>query len=259
MRLLTVTGLSHRFERSGVSSLSEPIQAIGNLDLHLEAGEFVSIVGPSGCGKSTLLKILAELIEPSEGHISCSRTAGSLREVVSYMPQTDSLLPWLRVRQNALLGARIAGVDVQNTEREFDRLTDQFGLRGFENAWPAQLSGGMRQRLALMRTFLMPREIMLFDEPFGSLDAITRREMHHWLQSVWTETNRSGLLVTHDVEEALFLSDRVYVMTGRPGRMHDEIDVNFVRPRTVQLSTDPQFVTMKSRLLESLEVGMTSD
>jgi len=196
------------------TSTDRPLTALDGFDLEVGAGEFVSLVGPSGCGKSTALRVLAGLQHPSAGTVRLdngSRTA--------WMPQQDALLPWRRAMSNALLGARLAGRLTAEVTAEAHQLFDEFGLAGFERSWPAQLSGGMRQRLALLRTYLSGAEILLLDEPFGALDPIRRRRMNSWLTGIWARHPRTAVLVTHDVEEALLLSDRVLVLSDRPGRV----------------------------------------
>ena len=161
--------------------------------------------------------------------------------------------------ENAILGAQIAGVGRAAARERAEELFPTFGLKGFERSWPSQLSGGMRQRLALLRTFLHPAEVLLLDEPLGALDAITRRRMHRWLQEVWLKDRRTVLLVTHDVEEALLLSDTVYVMSERPGTIAAHLAVPFSRPRAAALVTDGRFVEMKARLLSALSLGPEQD
>lgn len=228
-------------------------------DVSLEAGEgdFVSLVGPSGCGKSTLLRVLAGLLRPDAGEAEVGgEDARGQPGLAAFMPQKDLLLPWRRALANATLGAEIAGENRARARRRALALFEQFGLSGFERSWPSQLSGGMRQRLALLRTFLTPAETLLLDEPFGALDAITRREMQGWLQDVWLRDRRTVLFVTHDVEEALLLSDRVAVMSSRPGRIAAVVDAPFERPRQANLVTSAEFVARKGALLEALDSAM---
>ena len=244
--------VSHTFEGA------QPVEAVRDASLAVPDGAFVSIVGPSGCGKSTLLRILAGLLVPSAGEALVGReSAIGLPGLVGYMPQRDLLLPWRRVRDNAALGAELSGVPRSEARAAAAALYERFGLTGFERAWPSQLSGGMRQRLALLRTFLIPRQTLLLDEPFGALDAITRREMHAWLQDVWRADGRTVLLVTHDIDEALSLSDSVYVMSPRPGIIVRKIDVPLPRPRTTHDLTSPEFVALKADVLNALEARTT--
>lgn len=252
MNAIDVRGLTHQFNQNSGRASSPTILAIKDLSFSVMKGEFVAVVGPSGCGKSTLLRILSGLIHPTGGEVFIKGHKLVDSNPSAYMPQRDLLLPWLNVQKNAMLGARLAGVDEKEIESKLPQLFMQFGLDGFQESWPSQLSGGMRQRLALLRTFLMPRDIILLDEPFGSLDAITRRDMHDWLQGVLDSDERSLLLVTHDVDEALVLADRVLVMTNRPGKILTEVAVEFPRPRSTQTLTLPKFTELKELLLHSL-------
>ena len=229
------------------------VDAIAAMDVDIDAGQLVALVGPSGCGKSTVLRILAGLVVPTLGTaVVGDAVANGYPGLVAYQPQRDLLLPWRRVLANAMLGAEVAGVPRDEARTRAAARFERFGLAGFERAWPGSLSGGMRQRVALLRTFLVPRPVLLLDEPFGALDAITRRGMQEWLQEVWMEDGRTVVLVTHDVDEALLLADRVLVMSPRPGRIVDDVIVAFARPRRNELVTDPAFVTVKRRLLAAL-------
>lgn len=242
-------GLSHSFRRG-----SGRLEVLADVSLEVRASAFVSIVGPSGCGKSTLLRMLAGLLVPEEGTVRVGgRDVAGRPGAVAYMPQRDLLLPWRRALANATLGAEVSGVPRDRARARALELFARFGLAGFERAWPAQLSGGMRQRLALLRTFLIQQDVLLLDEPFGALDAITRREMQRWLEEVWASDRRSVLFVTHDVEEALLLSDTVVVMTPRPGRIAAAVDVPLPRPRGSGVVVTPEFVGLKARLLAALE------
>jgi ABC-type nitrate/sulfonate/bicarbonate transport system ATPase subunit len=208
------------------------VAALDGVDLAVADGEFVAVVGPSGCGKSTLLRALGGMLPPGaavsgELHLPSLPDGGT---ATAWMPQRDGLLPWRRAWSNALLGARIAKVPRADAEARAAELFDAFGLAGFERAWPHELSGGMRQRLALLRTCLAGRPVLLLDEPFGALDPITRRRMNEWLAGVGLTGSlvgsgsvavgqRAVVLVTHDVDEALTLADRVIVLSARPGRV----------------------------------------
>lgn len=254
-------------EISRLSHSYRTTAALADVSLDVAPGEFVSIVGPSGCGKSTLLKVLAGLLTPTAGTARINATSTIARPgLAGYMPQRDLLLPWKRVLDNAVLGAEF-GADRSHTHRaEVHRrameLLERFGLAGFERSWPSELSGGMRQRLALLRTYLTGARVLLLDEPFGALDAITRRDLHAWLQTLWVddvgETQddpRSALFITHDVDEALFLSDTVHVMSARPGRIIDTIHMTAKRPRQPDVITSERFVASKARLLDALDRG----
>jgi ABC-type nitrate/sulfonate/bicarbonate transport system ATPase subunit len=230
-----------------------PVEAVADASLAVERGAFVSLVGPSGCGKSTLLRVLAGLVRPTSGVAMVEGTSAVGEPgLAAFMPQRDLLLPWRRAEANAVLGAEIAGVPGEEARVRARELYERFGLAGFERAWPGELSGGMRQRLALLRTFLMPRETLLLDEPFGALDALTRREMQEWLEGVLAEDRRSVLLVTHDIDEALVLSDVVYVMSPRPGRIVARIEVELERPRRGGVEATPRFAGLKATVLEAL-------
>ncbi len=231
-----------------------PLETLVDVSIAIDRGSFVSLLGPSGCGKSTLLHVLAGLQLPTSGRAEVDGADARGRAgLAAFMPQRDLLLPWRRLAQNATLGAEIAGIPRRQAQQQAAGLYERFGLAGFERSWPDQLSGGMRQRLALLRTFLMPRQILLLDEPFGALDALTRREMQQWLQDVWERDGRTVLLVTHDVDEALLLSDRVYVMSPRPGRIVDQIDVALPRPRRSQDTTSPDFTALKVKVFAALQ------
>ncbi|MFE7508917.1 ABC transporter ATP-binding protein [Promicromonospora sp. NPDC057488] len=224
MSVLSARGLSVRFG---------DVLALDGVDLAVADGEFVAVVGPSGCGKSTLLRALGGMLPPGAA-VSGELTLPVLPDgaaATAWMPQRDGLLPWRRAWSNALLGARIARVPRADAEARAAELFETFGLAGFERAWPHELSGGMRQRLALLRTCLAGRPVLLLDEPFGALDPITRRRMNEWLAGVGlADAGRPGasaagvgqravVLVTHDVDEALALADRVVVLGARPGRV----------------------------------------
>jgi len=242
-----VAGLRHAFGGE------QPLEVLGGVDLVAAPETFVSVVGPSGCGKTTLLRVLAGLTAPSAGTAMIDGVSVLGRPGrAAYMPQKDNLLPWRRVLGNATLGAEIAGIDRAEAQATARALFERFGLAGFESAWPSQLSGGMRQRLALLRTFLLRQRVLLLDEPFGALDAITRRQMYAWLQHVWLDDRRTVIFVTHDVDEAIYLSDVVVVFTPRPGRVAAVLEVDIDRPRRPELVTDPTFVSRKAEVLEAL-------
>jgi NitT/TauT family transport system ATP-binding protein len=235
------SGVSRRYK-----SRRREVAALEGLDLEVGAGEVVAVVGPSGCGKSTLLELAAGLQEPDEGSVrapSCS-----------YMPQRDLLLPWRDALGNAALALECQGVRRADARRRAAPLFERFGLAEFERARPADLSGGMRQRVAFMRALLPGRPVLLLDEPFGALDSITRASMQAWLADALAEEPRTVLLVTHDVQEALFLSDRVAVLSPRPGRVVTELEVALPRPRSrKQIVAEPEFARLERSALEALE------
>lgn len=244
-------------EMRQVSKTFGAVKALENLEVSIRPGELVTVVGPSGCGKSTLFNILAGLEEPDPGAIlrlkGASSTASDLLGKVSFMPQRDLLLPWRNVIDNAILALEIEGMPRAEARKLAMDMLPEFGLAGFEAQYPNQLSGGMRQRVALMRTFLFKRDLMLLDEPFGALDALTRTMMQRWLLDVWQKHKRTVLFITHDVDEAIFLGDRVLVMTARPGRVKLEQAVDLPRPRKADIVTSPEFIALKKTLLEAIE------
>ena len=221
------------------------VEALAGVDLAVGEGEIVAIVGPSGCGKSTLLEIVAGLQQPDAGTVEAP--------AASYMPQKDLLLPWRDALGNAALALEAGGTRRAEARRRAAPLFERFGLAGFERTPPYELSGGMRQRVAFLRTLLPGRPLLLLDEPFASLDSLTRAEMQEWLADALEAEPRTTLLVTHDVEEALYLADRVAVMSRRPGRVTAELEVALPRPRPRRETvTDPAFVELKERALEAL-------
>jgi ABC-type nitrate/sulfonate/bicarbonate transport system ATPase subunit len=248
-RSVRVSGLAHSFGE---------LRAIERIDLEVEPGDVVGVVGPSGCGKTTLLELLAGLRSPDSGSISVGgRTDPAERlEGCAYMPQRDLLLPWLSAVDNAALALRIAGVSKSEARLEAGGHFERLGLSGFESTRPGELSGGMRQRVAFLRTLMAGRPVLLLDEPFASLDAITRAEMQSWLAGVLGPDRHTVVLVTHDVEEALYLSDRVLVLTARPARVADQIEIE--APRALDRAaavTSPEFARLKERALRSLMEG----
>ena len=244
--------------KSFTNSDAPPVDAVNNISLDADLGEFVVIVGPSGCGKSTLLNIIAGLLEPDVGTVSL-RGDSQARRIgrVAYMHQIDLLLPWRDVLSNAILGLEIAGAPRQEAESRATELAERFGIADFLNAYPATLSGGMRQRVALLRAVLPDRDVLLLDEPFKALDAITRAELQRWLSDVLDRTHRATIMVTHDVEEALMLGDRVLVMSSRPGRILLELDVKLPRPRPRDVVRELKFVGLKWQLLSALDGDLT--
>jgi ABC-type nitrate/sulfonate/bicarbonate transport system ATPase subunit len=235
---------------------SGSVAALTDVDLVAAPGEFVTIIGPSGCGKSTLFNLVAGLDEPDAGIITLAgRAEGSRLGRVAYMPQKDLLLPWRTTLDNVVLPLELRGVPRAEARQRALALFPQFGLAGFERAYPATLSGGMRSRAAFLRTVLADGALLLLDEPFGALDALTRGQMQEWLLAVWERERRTTLFITHDVDEAIFLADRLYVMTPRPGRIAFTTTVPLPRPRTPEMLTAPTFVELKATLLATLRDG----
>jgi len=246
---LAVRGLTHRFGE---------LTAIAGLDLEAAAGGVLGLVGPSGCGKSTLLELIAGLREPSEGAIEVggASAAGQRLAHCAFMPQRDLLLPWLSAVDNAALALRNRGARRGAARVEAGRLFERFGLAGFERARPAELSGGMRQRVAFLRTLVAGKPLLALDEPFASLDAITRAEMQAWLAGALSADPRTVILVSHDVEEALYLADRVAVLSARPGRVVEELSAPAPRAADRDAAvTDPAFVATRERAMAALHGG----
>ncbi|NCC34716.1 MAG: ABC transporter ATP-binding protein [Chloroflexia bacterium] len=226
-----------------------PVHALEDVHLEVQAGEFVSLVGPSGCGKSTLFNLVAGLERPDAGRILLDgKEITGQRGLVAYMPQRDALLPWRSVLENAVLATVVQGGDVAAARREAEALLAPFGLAGFADTRPAALSGGMRQRVALLRTVLWHRPVMLLDEPFGALDALTRATLQQWLLQLWTTLDRTIIMVTHDIDEALLLSDRIYAFSPRPGRVLLDLTVDLPRPRDFAVTNHPRFLALREQL-----------
>jgi NitT/TauT family transport system ATP-binding protein len=214
------------------------VDALRGVSLRAEPGELLAVVGPSGCGKSTLLEIVCGLQRPDEGTVTSAPAV--------LMPQRDLLLPWLDALDNAALALRIAGLPRAPARARAAALFSELGLEGFQRAHPAELSGGMRQRVAFLRTLLSGKRVLCLDEPFGALDAITRAEMQEWLAGALAREPRTVVLVTHDVEEAVVLADRVALLSPRPGRVLRQLEVALPRPRT---RTDPALIELRERAL----------
>lgn len=228
MALLQFQDVTHHYVSAGKHLLT-----LDGINLTLERGEFVALIGASGSGKSTLVKLAAGLEQPSSGEIRMDGRAFKQRlGKTAYMPQADGLLPWRTVLDNVVLGSEIQrGRRTKQIRQQAVEMLRQFGLAGFEEVYPAQLSGGMRQRAAFLRTFMMEQELVLLDEPLSALDAFTRAEIQDWLLNVREHFNRTILLVTHDVQEAVYLADRVIVLSARPGRIVGNVRVDLPHPR----------------------------
>ncbi|GAA1999066.1 ABC transporter ATP-binding protein [Nakamurella flavida] len=244
---LTVDGMSVAL---GAGASRRPV--IDGVDLDVAPGEFVAVIGPSGCGKSTLFGVLAGLIRPDHGTVALDGESITGPGHTAFMPQRDLLFPWRTVLQNAALGLEVRGVPRREARRRAGELFPRFGLAGFEDDYPAALSGGMRQRAALLRTVVQDRELLLLDEPFGALDALTRTDLQHWLQDIWTEYRWTTLLITHDIREAVQLADRVVVLSPRPASIRGIVTVDLPRPRGVGLLAHPEFVRAEQELLALL-------
>jgi NitT/TauT family transport system ATP-binding protein len=225
------------------SHRGEPVPALAGISLEADPGELIAVVGPSGCGKSTLLELICGLQSPDRGSVDCPPAV--------LMPQRDLLLPWLSALDNAALALRIARLPRAQARTRASALFAELGLDGFEHARPHELSGGMRQRVAFLRTLLSGKPVLCLDEPFGALDAITRAEMQRWLTRTLLREPRTVVLVTHDVEEAILLADRVAVLSPRPGRVIAQLDVTLERPRA---RTDPEVIALRERALAALGI-----
>jgi ABC-type nitrate/sulfonate/bicarbonate transport system ATPase subunit len=256
------TGIALKGVRRCFRARKRELVALDGVDLAVSPGEVVAVVGPSGCGKSTLLELVAGLQEPDGGTVGVgsAKVAAARRAACSYMPQRDLLLPWRDALGNAALALECQGSSRAEARRRAAPLFERFGLAQFERARPAALSGGMRQRVAFLRTLLPGRPVLLLDEPFGALDSITRGSMQEWLQDALAHEPRTVLLVTHDVQEALFLADRVAILSPRPGRVVAELEVDLPRPRVRrELVTDPAFGRLEQAALDALEAGEPRD
>jgi ABC-type nitrate/sulfonate/bicarbonate transport system ATPase subunit len=234
---VTLTGVAKTFGGR------RPVQALGGVSLHAEPRETVAVVGPSGCGKTTLLELVCGLLEPDAGELQAPPAA--------LMPQRDGLLPWLSALDNAALALRVGGASKAAARAAAHEHLAAFGLEGFERTRPAELSGGMRQRVAFLRTLLAGRPVLCLDEPFGALDALTRAQLQRWLAGALVREPRTVLLVTHDVEEAVLLADRIVLLSPRPGRVVGELRVDLPRPRE---RTEPAVVELRERALSALGV-----
>jgi ABC-type nitrate/sulfonate/bicarbonate transport system ATPase subunit len=223
-------------------------EALAPVDLAIGAGRFITLIGPSGCGKSTLFNVIAGLLAPNGGHVRIDgEDVSGLIGRVGYMLQKDLLLPWRTVLDNVALGMEIQGVKRREARERALPYLRRYGLGGFEMQYPSALSGGMRQRAALLRTLLIDTDVILLDEPFGALDAQTKQQMQEWLLQIWGDFNKTVVFITHDVEEAVYLSDEVQVMAARPGRIIARIPVDLPRPRPRNVVTSEAFVRLKER------------
>ena len=241
------------FYCEGIAKNYEDVPVIEDVDIELHEGEFISLLGPSGIGKTTLFNILSGVDIPDKGKVSFhGEDITGISGKVSYMLQKDLLLEYRTVLDNVILPLLIRGEKKQIARKQALEFFPQFGLSGFEKKYPTQLSGGMRQRASLLRTCMTHNKITLLDEPFSALDAITRRQMHYWYSEIANSMGLSTLLITHDVEEALILSDTVYIMDGRPGKITGRIDVLPRRPREHSFSISVEFAQQKQKILDAL-------
>ena len=250
-------------EKVGVTfgTAKNAVTALTETSLRIEHGEFVALVGPSGCGKSTILKLVAGTLNATQGHVFVAgREVGANEVRIGMAFQNPTLLPWLNIRDNVMLPLKIVPpfkeTFAQKKKKEYrDRVEaslTQVGLGGFGDKFPWQLSGGMQQRASLCRALIHDPTLLLLDEPFGALDQFTREELWEIMQNLWIEKRPTVLLVTHDLKEAAYLASRICVMQARPGRIVDDSEVPFARPRTIEVSFEPEFVTLTQRLRQRI-------
>ena len=230
------------------------LEAIGKVSFDVKEQEFVSIVGPSGCGKSTLLRIIAGLLPKTEGEIIVDKTKFNPEKEVGFVFQKALLLEWRRVLDNVLLPIEILKLDKKKYIDRAMELLDMVGLKGFENSYPSELSGGMQQRVSIARALIHDPKLILMDEPFGALDAITREKMNLELMRIWSESQKTVLFITHEISEAVFLSDRVIVLSARPSRQVGSFEIDLPRPRTLAIKTTPEFNKYVIDVYSKLEV-----
>ena len=252
-RAIDIVGLSLTFDTN-----DGPVQALSGIDLAIEDGEFVSLIGPSGCGKTTLLRVIADLERATSGMVAVNgMTPQAAREhrAYGYVFQAPALYPWLSVARNIALPLEIMGVCKDERAERVKRGLELVGLTGFENKFPWQLSGGMQQRASIARALSFDPALLLMDEPFGALDEIVRDKLNEQLLRLWERTKKTVVFVTHSIPEAVFLSTRVVVMSPRPGRIHDVIDCNFPRDRTLDIRETPAFLSVAHRVREGLRAG----
>lgn len=219
-------------------------EVLAGVNFDVEPGEFVSVIGPSGSGKSTIFNILAGLDTPDSGAVEAAKSA--------YMPQKDLLFPWRTVLDNTTLGLEVQGVPKKEAREKARALFTIFGLDGYERARPSEMSGGMRQRAAMLRTVVQGHDLLLLDEPFGALDSLTRTAMQRWLQDMWLEYEWTVLMITHDIREAVYLSDRVIVLSDKPAHVRRQIAVPLPRPRDPKIVTTPEFASIEAELMDVL-------
>jgi len=253
---LRIDGVSREFvAKSGATTV-----ALSDTSVTVRPGEFLSIIGPSGCGKSTLFNIVAGLDLPTGGDVAINgESIVGEQGHVGYMLQKDLLLPWRSVLNNIIIGMEVSGMPKRRARELAMPFLEAYGLAEFADHRPDQLSGGMRQRAALLRTILFNRDVILLDEPFGKLDAQTRATMQEWLLDVWDDFQKTVVFVTHDIDEAVYLSDRVVVMAPRPGRVIADIPITLDRPRKPGIVTSDAFIAYKNRIFSLLHTSLTPD
>ncbi len=245
MAFITVSNLNKKY----ITTRREVVHALTELNFEVDEGEFLCVLGPSGCGKSTLLKILGGLLPRTSGRVLLKGSPISgPRKDVGIVFQDPVLLPWRSVLQNTLLPSEVIGLDPKVTVPRAKDLIRLVGLDGFEDKYPQELSGGMRQRNAIIRALIHDPAVLLMDEPFGALDAMTREQMNLELQRIWLESKKTIFFITHSIPEAVFLADRIIVMTARPGKIAETISVDIARPRSLSTMGDERFVSLTQRI-----------
>lgn len=247
---IKVDNLTHTFGKGTPSALT----VLENIDLTFESGSFNSIIGTSGCGKSTLLKMMAGLFDPSDGEMTLDGDIiqGTHRSR-GMVFQQDAVFPWMTVAKNISYGPRLRGVSKAEQKEIEAKWTEMVGLKGFEDRWPRELSGGMRKRVDIGRVYANDPDVLLMDEPFGALDAQTKERMQSDLLETWSASKKTVVFVTHDIEEAIFLSDKIIVMSARPGRIHHIEEVSLPRPRKDEMRLSEEFLSIKRRLWGMLD------
>ncbi|MFC2661551.1 MAG: ABC transporter ATP-binding protein [Eubacterium sp.] len=229
-------------------------QVLKDISIHLEEGELVSLLGVSGSGKTTLFNVISGLLKPQKGRVTLNgRDITGKPGQISYMLQKDLLLPYRTIQDNVALPLLLQGMRKKEARQKAAAMFDEFGLAGTERKYPSQLSGGMRQRAALLRTYMFSQDVALLDEPFSALDTLTKTQIHHWYLQVMEKIHLSTLFITHDIDEAILLSDRIYILTGKPGEILDEITVNEKKPRGNDFPLTDAFLNYKRTIIRRLE------
>lgn len=245
----TVPALEVRSLRKTFRDRRSEVHVLDGLSLQVQPEEFVSLIGPSGSGKSTLFHIIGGLTAPDAGSVLMDgQDVTGEKGRIAYMPQQPALFPWRTVEDNVLLPEELRGTSKAAAREHARSWMERAGLSGFEKAYPHTLSGGMQQRAAFLRALMSPQEVMCLDEPFSALDALTRSDMQRWLLDIWEDTRRSVLMITHHIEEALLLSDSIYILSARPGTILKRVEVPFPRPRRENILMDPSFIALKTEI-----------
>lgn len=235
-------------------SETAPQQVLADITLSVRKGEFVSVVGPSGCGKSTIFHIIGGVVPPTTGRVFLDgEDKTGVRGQISYMPQQAALFPWRTIEDNVILAQELTGVKKSEARAKAREWLARVGLEGYEKAYPATLSGGMQQRVSFLRALLSPQELICLDEPFSALDALTRQDMQRWLLTIWEQYRRSVLFITHNIEEALLLSDTVYLLSNKPTKVLRRIEIPFDRPRSDKLVSALDFVALRQEIYEQMK------